>query len=242
MGLTYLPETPKEEAAPCGISYDYSFISKYANQGDMICFLTNNSSMPLSLRLDLAEKLIKNLSILHSSHIAHRDLKPDNVLIHKEMEWQVWICDFGFATRKAYSSKKCGSRLYVPPEYDQNYFIDINHNFDCKNAETIQKFYNTFLTDIYTLGLTLFSLMSNQAYEEALIEYKENYAQETNELFIKCQHLEDFINYRQLLSNKMIEEYLQDYHSKHVEALKVMIKYYPHERMSLEQILQLWSD
>jgi serine/threonine protein kinase len=45
------------------------------------------------------EQLLLTMDYFHSKGVAHRDIKLDNILIHKieEKEYQVKIADFGIA-------------------------------------------------------------------------------------------------------------------------------------------------
>jgi casein kinase 1 len=48
----------------------------------------------------LADQMISRIEFLHSRHILHRDIKPDNFLIGVEKKkHQVYMIDFGLAKR-----------------------------------------------------------------------------------------------------------------------------------------------
>ena len=50
---------------------------------------------------------------LHKHGVAHRDLKPDNILVH---QGAYKISDFGFANDEEKMESLCGTPLYIAPE------------------------------------------------------------------------------------------------------------------------------
>jgi calcium/calmodulin-dependent protein kinase I len=86
----------------------------------------------------LAFQILKAVAFMHRHNVAHRDLKPQNILLCGDSDTDVKIADFGFATfvRPVLDEKtgkmtrrvlrqKCGTPSYVAPEvisgkgYDQ---------------------------------------------------------------------------------------------------------------------------
>ena len=76
----------------------------------------------------LANGLIKGVKYLHERKIAHRDLKPQNLLLeNSDDNTSVKICDFGFAKRVHVPQSLttlCGSKHYVAPELLKNHPYD----------------------------------------------------------------------------------------------------------------------
>jgi serine/threonine protein kinase len=74
---------------------------------------TNNTTIALGLQI------IERLEFIHSRHIIHRDIKPDNFLIGKgKNDSIIYICDFGLSKR--FRDKKTG--LHIPYK-NGNHFI-----------------------------------------------------------------------------------------------------------------------
>uniref|UniRef100_A0A0N5B425 Protein kinase domain-containing protein n=1 Tax=Strongyloides papillosus TaxID=174720 RepID=A0A0N5B425_STREA len=82
------------------------------------------------------------LSHLHENRIIHRDIKPDNIFLTKDMD--VKIGDFGIAIRHVDLTeriwKRCGTRKYFAPE-------------------TLNGHGYSFGVDVWALGITLYNMV-----------------------------------------------------------------------------------
>jgi len=78
----------------------------------------NKSEMPrLKLKV-LAYQMFRGLLYLQSIDIAHRDMKPQNILVN-DANWKLLICDFGSAKRLIKDEPNLAyicSRCYRAPE------------------------------------------------------------------------------------------------------------------------------
>jgi formylglycine-generating enzyme required for sulfatase activity/tetratricopeptide (TPR) repeat protein len=81
--------------------------------------------------LAVAGQVAAGIGEAHSRGILHRDLKPDNILVHREGGWRVKVIDFGLALRRqtvetsmargsegdtVLGRSVAGTVLYAPPE------------------------------------------------------------------------------------------------------------------------------
>jgi serine/threonine-protein kinase len=97
--------------------------------------------------LPLFRQALAGVAAAHRAGIVHRDLKPSNLMVTRERV--VKVMDFGIAKRQGVagatkvSSTSIGSPLYMAPEQI------LGRAVDCR-------------TDIYSLGLTLYQLLSGR--------------------------------------------------------------------------------
>mgnify|MGYP002626415901 FL=1 len=91
-------------------------------------------------------QLIKTLSLLQKSHITHRDIKPQNILV---LNGIYKLCDFGeirVLKRDGLIVQRVrGSELYMSPII-----------FKGLHQSQIQVKHNTYKSDVFSLGMCLF--------------------------------------------------------------------------------------
>lgn len=123
------------------------FVMPYYSHGDLTRQITNLQGNP-ALQENIFNMMIDCLSELHSKKILHRDIKPQNFLVHSH---GIVISDFGLgmepdsSTRLTTSSMFGGTQGYLPPEF-------FNGGF--KHADES--------SDIYMLGKSFYSLLTGQ--------------------------------------------------------------------------------
>ena len=112
----------------------------------------NQQHFPQDFIIHIFRQLFEGLVFLHQKNIAHRDIKPDNILINDNNE--IKYTDFGLAAYLEGEDKgdllggktQVGTRSYGPPEivfYKSYNSIDVD--VSC---------------DIFSLGYTMFELMN----------------------------------------------------------------------------------
>lgn len=90
-------------------------------------------------------EIVNAVAYCHRNNFAHRDLKLENILM--TAQGQIKLCDFGFAKsfdKSCFSETFCGSLPYCAPEILQG------------NA------YNAFSTDVWSLGVILFAMVTGE--------------------------------------------------------------------------------
>ncbi|KAH0828069.1 kinase-like domain-containing protein [Lanmaoa asiatica] len=134
-----------------GPSISVALVSPWMNQGTLFEYLEHN---PKANRIQLILDVVHGLDYLHSMqpHIAHRDIKPDNILITRK--GRACLADFGlvstFDTDDHFHTATsqvvmCGTSNYMAPEI-----------FMAENKEEKRKV-NKRACDMYALGCTIYA-------------------------------------------------------------------------------------
>ena len=101
------------------------------------------ATLPLAQWLDLAERLLRAIGILHRRQILHRDIKPENLLLGDDGELR--LLDFGLAYCPGLSEDQAcalpGTPSYIAPEAFRG------------DPPTPQQ-------DLYAVGVTLYYLLT----------------------------------------------------------------------------------
>jgi serine/threonine protein kinase len=110
---------------------------------------TLKESGPLQedLYLRVARTMTDALAYAHDKKIAHRDLKPGNILIDKNEH--VYLIDFGIAKEMGGSATKTA-------------YVALTPLFAAPERQRGDQDYNPFLSDIYEMGVTLFNFATNE--------------------------------------------------------------------------------
>ena len=104
---------------------------EHADGGSMTEWIAKNGGFEESLSRVFISQIVIGIQFLHLKGIAHRDLKPDNLLMKGEKG--VLISDFGLAIDKvsahkgAPGSTACGTLAYMAPEIARG----CEHGYSC---------------------------------------------------------------------------------------------------------------
>ena len=155
-------------------------------------------------------KIVKNIQIIHEKGISHRDIKLGNVLLDGD-DFDIKITDFGLSIE--YSSKligNCGTNIYKAPEID--------------------KTYDGFKIDVFSLGVTLLKLTYYQICFEKEPRLSKLYSLLTSK---EEEKLEIFWKVLKCV-NKIEEEPSDDLK----DLFYKMIEPNPKKRITIKQILK----
>lgn len=102
----------------------------------------------------ILKEICKSLHGLHSSGVAHLDIKPENILVDLHSK-KFKLCDFGLSyhsktnDRKEKVDGKIGTEQYIAPEVIQNSYQS----------------YNPFSADIYSIGCVFYGMLTGCFYD-----------------------------------------------------------------------------
>lgn len=130
-----------------GEEHDLAFIAMDYVQGEPLSvYATESNLLPVDTVLRVIAEVADALEYAHSKQIIHRDIKPANIIYEPSTEL-VKVTDFGVArivdSAKTNTGDILGSPLYMAPEQ--------------LKAGKVQP-----ATDVYSLGVTLYQLLSGK--------------------------------------------------------------------------------
>lgn len=186
-------------------------ILDYASKGNLfeyICY-TNLSLDEDYCRL-IFDKIFKGIEECHKSNICNRDIKLENILLDKN--YNPKICDFGFAEYNSDNLKdQVGSKNLFDPQIFNN------------------SGYNGLKTDIFNLGLALFTAVTGKYFINTLDKKNDI------RLFFK--------NKEKLLWEKYEKESNKTFSKEIKDLIKSMLSYEQKKRPTIEQVLESpWFD
>jgi serine/threonine-protein kinase len=107
-------------------------------------YIEKKARLSVKEAISIAIQVSMGIEAAHNSHIIHRDIKPQNIMISRE--GKVKIADFGIAkaaTSNTITSNVMGSVHYTSPEQARGGFSDER-------------------SDIYSLGCTMFEMLTGR--------------------------------------------------------------------------------
>ncbi|PHH67228.1 hypothetical protein CDD81_2997 [Ophiocordyceps australis] len=141
-------------------------IMEYVGGGDLGKVIADGGVFSEDLSQTMAKQLLDALGYLHTNKITHRDVKPDNILIHTLEPLNVKLTDFGLSkmidTEQTFLRTFCGTLLYCAPEVYTEYVEyeeDGTRNRGRRARRAPGQRYSHAI-DIWSLGAVLFYTMT----------------------------------------------------------------------------------
>ncbi|KAK3402482.1 kinase-like domain-containing protein, partial [Sordaria brevicollis] len=142
------------------LTYVY-IIMEYLREGSLYKYLEDNGALDETSCRQVVHQILQGLAIMHRAGIAHRDLKPQNILISQlpspgvfELGWQIKLADFGITrtieSRNGYSSVKV-TVAYQAPEVDVGGYYPRSYGLT-----------DFFRVDMWALATTAYQLLCTE--------------------------------------------------------------------------------
>lgn len=124
----------------------YYLILEYVEGTTLKEYMTNNKNISLDIVIHIMKQISDGLSHAHRNGIIHRDIKPQNILMTKDLTCK--ITDFGISraygdTTLTQTNQMLGTVYYLSPEQARG------------NVATAQ-------SDIYSLGILMYELITGK--------------------------------------------------------------------------------
>lgn len=145
---------------------------EFVPNGDLGSLIGDNGPLREGIVQEMTSQLLSALSYLHVNNITHRDVKPDNILVHSYHPFMIKLTDFGLSkmvdTEQTFLKTFCGTLLYCAPEV-YNEFAEYDEYGQrhprnrARRRPTGQRYDHAI--DIWSLGGVLFyALTGNPPY------------------------------------------------------------------------------
>lgn len=122
---------------------DIFIVMEYASGGDLLSFMKKRRSVNEDEAKVIFRQVVNSVGHCHCRSVLHRDVKLDNILI--DSSGRIKLCDFGISRiitdHREIIREQCGTPAYISPEI------------------MLDKGYNGFKSDIWSLGIILFALV-----------------------------------------------------------------------------------
>ena len=121
-------------------------VQELAEGGELFYYVLNSGAFSTKMAVYFFKQMMEGIHAMHQAGYAHRDLKPDNILLSDN--FQIKIADFGFAgalsgrTGDGMMRTILGTKPYMAPELNE------------------KKRYKGTETDVFALGVILFIIVA----------------------------------------------------------------------------------
>ncbi|GAP90311.1 putative meiosis-specific serine threonine-protein kinase mek1 [Rosellinia necatrix] len=142
--------------------HQFIIIMEYVSGGDLGRFVHDHGAIAEAHAQTIAKQLVDALGYLHDNRITHRDVKPDNILIHSTGPIVVKLTDFGLSkmidTEQTFLKTFCGTLLYCAPEVYMEYssYDNYGQRTNRRTRQPVERERYDHAVDIWSLGGVLF--------------------------------------------------------------------------------------
>lgn len=120
--------------------------------------ISKHMALETAVVIEMLHQCLQALAYVHAKGVKHRDIKPNNIMMHSRDPVMVKLADFGLASTSPVSATNCGTLLYSAPEMLSS---DGRQRYDQR-------------IDIWSLGVTFLELLKQFPNREADRFYRLN--------------------------------------------------------------------
>jgi len=157
-------------------------------------------------KYDVLIKIARGLNYIHSRHIVHFDIKPDNIfLVKSKGGYDVKIMDFGLATLlEEFSGKVRGTLSYIAPEVMMRGEVD-------------------YRADLYSLGMVIYHMFSQKLPFEDFSSIKAIAKAKMDETFLEETA---FKNLKDAFLKNLITDLCRAHKEDRIQSAQQLINYF----------------
>ncbi|CAG9326933.1 unnamed protein product [Blepharisma stoltei] len=145
----------------------YCIFMELCKNGSIASQIQNRRNWSIKSKVRISSEIVEALSVLHQKEIAHRDIKPDNILLTGKDEIRLADFDFMKEIRVNPSPHTVGGTVeYMSP------FLRKLHKMGIEREERI----DPFKEDAWSTGKTLYEIFTYNSPNSLLEEYEYNKA------------------------------------------------------------------
>ncbi|KAJ5159252.1 Tetratricopeptide-like helical [Penicillium coprophilum] len=125
---------------------------EYLELGDLFAYLQSRPPVPEAEAKEIAYQILEGLTMMHGNGFAHRDLKPNNIMIksHPPDKWWIKLADFGITKRIDENHGKSTTITGTP-----RYFAPETWGFVERGS--------AYATDMWALGEIVFEMLTKKS-------------------------------------------------------------------------------
>ena len=177
--------------------------------------------------INISRELANALTFLHENSITHYDVKPENVIVDLKGNSHLGDCDLGSVQKE-----KMASVLASMASMDNGKQIG-TPNYMSPQMRGIEPGPADERADIYSLGVTLGELVSNEAVPRAgMLEKRDDVVNSFKRIIAKCQEPKLKKRYQAM------QEVLDDLNNINIESKPLKLRLLDAEPVEKEEVLQ----